>query len=416
VLKDESRGGTSGAQARLRNLVVIGEIALSMVLLVGGGLMLQSLRQLLKQDPGFDAQHLLTFGVNLPGASYPRAKVWPFANPTGLRFEHEFVERLRSVPGVMGVSSVSGLPVSENRSRNRFVIEGRATTEGHEEACTSRRVGTDYFAVMKIPLVAGRVFTASDAPDAPPVAIVNQAWVKRYAGGLDPIGRRVRLTFSPSEPFRQIVGVVGDVAEDNLAVPPPPVMYFPLDQDSGFTIFLGYVVRSRQDPEALVPSVRAILRGLDPQLAIAEPRSMEQIVNQSPAVFLRRYPFYLIGCFATVALVLAMIGLYGLISYSVLRRTREIGIRLALGAQREDILRLILQQGVIASLAGVGLGLAGALASTRALASLLYGINWGDWTIFAGVAVFLAAIAITASYIPARRAMQVNPMVALRNE
>ena len=416
VLKDESRGGTSGAHARLRNVVVIGEIAMSMVLLIGGGLMLQSLRKLLKQDPGFDPQHLLTFGVNLPGLSYPRTKVWPFANPSGLRFEHEFVERLRNLPGVQGVSAVSGLPVTENRSSNRFVVEGRTTTEGQEEACISRRVGADYFAVMKIPLIAGRVFTASDTPDAPPVAIVNQAWAKRYAGGQDPIGQRVRLTFSPNEPFRQIVGVIGDVAEDSLAAPPPPVMYFPLDQDSGYTIFLGYVIRSRQDPAALVSSARAVLRGLDPQLAIVQPRSMEQIVNQSPAVFLRRYPFYLIGSFATLALVLAMIGLYGLISYSVLRRTREIGIRLALGAQREDILRLILRQGVIATLIGVGIGLVAGLASTRVMASLLYGINSGDWIIFAGVAVFLAAIAITASYIPARRATQVDPMVALRNE
>jgi putative ABC transport system permease protein len=240
--------------------------------------------------------------------------------------------------------------------------------------------------------------------------------VKRYAGGRDAIGQRVRLTFSPDEPFRQIVGVIGDVAEDSLAVPPPPVMYFPLDQDSGFTIFLGYVIRSTQDPAALVSSARAILRGLDPQLAIVEPRSMEQIVNESPAVFLRRYPFYLIGSFATLALVLAMIGLYGLISYSVLRRTREIGIRLALGAQREDILRLILRQGVIATLAGVGIGLVAGLGLTQVMASLLYGINAGDWIVFAGVAIFLAAVAITASYVPARRATQVDPMVALRNE
>jgi putative ABC transport system permease protein len=416
VLKDESRSGTSGAQARLRNLVVIGEIALSMVLLIGGALMLQSLRKLLKQDPGFDAQHLLTFGVNLPGTSYPRDKEWPFADPAGLRFEHEFVERLRSVPGVLGVSAVSGLPATEHRSRNRFVIEGRSTTEGQEEACTTRRVGADYFAVMKIPLVAGRSFTPSDSQDAPPVAIVNQAWVKRYSADRNAIGQRVRLTFSSREPFRQVVGVIGDVAEDSLASPPPPVMYFPLDQDSGFTIFLGYVVRSRQDAAGLVTSVRTVLRGLDPQLAIVEPRTMDQIVNQSPAVFLRRYPFYLIGCFATLAMVLAMIGLYGLISYSVLRRTREIGVRLALGAQREDILRLILRQGVMATAIGVGIGLVAGLASTRIMASLLYGINAGDWIIFAGVAVFLAAVAITASYVPARKATQVDPMVALRNE
>jgi putative ABC transport system permease protein len=416
VLKDESRGGTSGAHARLRKVVVIGEIALSMVLLIGGGLMLQSLHKLLRQDPGFDPQHLLTFGVNLPGLSYPGTKVWPFANPSGLRFEHEFVERLRNVPGVQGVSGVSGLPANENLNRNRFVVEGRPSREGQDEACMSRRVGTDYFAVMKIPLIAGRVFTASDTPDAPPVAIVNQAWAKRYAGGQDPIGQHLRFTFSPNEPFRQIVGVIGDVAEDSLAAPPSPAIYIPLDQDSGFTIFLGYVIRSRQDPATLVSSARAILHGLDPQLAIVEPRSMEQIVNQSPAVFLRRYPFYLIGSFATLALVLAMIGLYGLISYAVVGRTREIGIRLALGAQRKDILRLILRQGVITTGIGVGSGLVAGLALTRVMASLLYGIDLGDWIVFAAIAAFLTAIAITASYVPARRATQVDPMVTLRNE
>ncbi len=416
VLKDESRGGTSGAHARLRNAVVIGEIAISMVLLVGGGLMLQSLRKLLKQDPGFDPQHLLTFSVNLPGVSYPTAKIWPFANPNGLRFEHEFVERLRNLPAVQGASAVSGLPVTENRSRNRFVVEGQSATEGREEACISRRTGTEYFAAMKIPLIAGRPFTASDGADAPPVAIVNQAWVKRYAGGQDPIGQRVRLTFSPNEQSRQIVGVVGDVAEDSLASPPPPVMYFPVDQNSGYTVFLAYVIRSAQDPAGLVGAVRATLRELDPQLAIVQPQSMEQLVNQSPAVFLRRYPFYLIGTFASLALVLAMIGLYGLISYSVLRRTREIGIRLALGAQREDILRLIVRQGVIATMVGVGIGLVAGLALVRVMASLLYGINAGDWMIFACVAILLAAIATTASYVPARKATQVDPMVALRNE
>ena len=416
VLKDESRGGTSSVHTRLRNVVVIGEIAISMVLLVGGGLMLQSLRKLMQQDPGFDPRHLLTFGVNLPGLSYPTAKVWPFANPNGLRFEHEFVGRLRNLPGVQGASAVSGLPVTENRSRNRFVIEGRTASEGQEEESVSRRAGADYFAVMKIPLIAGRSFTASDTQDSPLVAIVNQAWVKRYAGGQDPIGQRLRLTFSPNEQFRQVVGVVGDVAEVSLASPPPPVMYFPLDQNSGYTVFLAYVIRSTLEPAGLVGAARATLRELDQQLAIVQPLSIEQLVNQSPAVFLRRYPFYLIGTFATLALALAMIGLYGLISYSVLRRTREIGIRLALGAQREDILRLIVRQGVIATVAGVGIGLIAGLASMRVMASLLYGINSSDWVVFACVAILLAAIAITASYVPARRATHVDPMVALRNE
>ena len=406
VLKDESRGGTSGAHARLRKVVVIGEIAMSMALLIGGGLMLQSLRKLLRQDPGFDPQHLLTFGVNLPGLSYPRTKVWPFANPSGLRFEHEFVERLRNLPGVQEVSAVSGLPVIENRSSSRFVVQGRTITEGQEEACTSRRVGAGYFAVMKVPLIAGRVFTASDTPDAPPVAIVNQAWAKRYAGGQDPIGQRLRFTFSPNEPFRQIVGVIGDVAEDSLAAPPSPAIYIPLDQDSGYTIFLGYVIRSRQDPRGpgqfgacrtarngpATGHRAAAVNGADRQsvprrvpatLSVLSDRKFRHAGPGSRHDRLVRLDFVL-----------------------VLRRTREIGIRLALGAQREDILRLILRQGVITTLIGVGVGLVAGLASTRVMASLLYGINLGDRIVFAAIAAFLAAIAIIAAYIPAR---QSNP-------
>jgi putative ABC transport system permease protein len=426
VLKDESRGGTSRAHKRLRNGFVIGEIALSMVLLVGGGLMLQSLRTLLRQNPGFEPQHLLTFDINLPGFSYPTAKAWPFDNSNGLRFVHEFLDRLRSLPGVQGAAATSGLPVTENRSRNRFVLEGHPGADGQDEDCVSRRVSSNYFATMEIPLIAGRLLASTDTQDAPKVAVVNQAWVKRYvAHGEDPVGQRVRMTFSTSEPFRQVVGVVGDVAEDNLASPPPPVIYFPVDQSSGYTAYLSYVLRTAGDPAALISPARTVLRELDPQLAIIQPRSMEQVVNRSPAVFLRRYPFYLVGGFAAVALVLAMIGLYGLISYSVLQRTREIGIRLALGAQREDILRLMLRQGVVAALVGiaVGLGFVGVavalvfgLGLTRVMASLLYGINYSAWMVFASVAILLTLIATTASYLPARRATKVDPIVALRNE
>ena len=417
ILKDESRGGTSGAHKRLRHVVVTGEIALSMVLLVGGGLMLQSLRTLLQQNPGFQPQHLLTFDINLPGLSYPTAKAWPFDNPNGLRLEHEFLDRLRTLPGVRGASATSGLPVTENRNRNRFVIEGRPSAEGQDEDCVTRRVDASYFATMEIPLTAGRLFTAADTKDAPRVAIVNQAWVRRYVGsGDDAIGKRVRMTFSAEEPFRQIVGVIGDVAEDSVASAPPPVMYFPVDQSSGYTAYLSYVVRTAGDPAGLLGPVRGTLRDLDPQLAIIQPQSMEQVVNRSPAVFLRRYPFYLVGGFGALALVLAMIGLYGLISYSVLQRTREIGIRLALGAQRKNVLGLMLRQGVVAALVGVGIGLVLGLALIRVMGSLLYGLNASAWMVFTFVATLLTGIAITASYFPARRATKVDPIVALRNE
>jgi len=422
VLKDESRGGTSGSRAALRNVLVIGEIAISLILLVGGGLMLQSLRTLLRQNPGFEPQHVLTFLVSAPGASYPVSKTWPFSSPNGLRLMHEFLDRLRSLPGVVGASATSALPVAGNRGSNRFVIEGRAVAPGEEESSIARRVDRQYFAVMKTPLLQGRFFAASDTPDSPWVVIVNQAWAKRYLStGEDPIGRRIRLTRSPEEPFRQIVGVVGDVAEDTLAVPPPPVIYLPVDQDSGYTTSgLNYVIRTSGDPAAMLSTARLTMRSIDPELAFIQPQSLEEFVDRSPAVFLRRYPFYLFGSFASLALILAMIGLYGLISYSVLQRTREIGIRMALGAQRQDVFKLVIRQGVIAAVIGVAVGIVLAfllaLATSRILASLLYGVSSADWLIFSCVSLLLLLVALAASYIPARRATVVDPMIALRNE
>ncbi|MFZ0312912.1 MAG: ABC transporter permease [Candidatus Korobacteraceae bacterium] len=417
VLKDESRGGTSASQAPMRDALVIAEIALCLVLLVAGGLMLQSLRSVLSQNPGFEPDHVLTFLVDLSGPSYPVSKTWPFSNPNGLRFAHEFLDRLRALPGVLGASATSGLPVAGNRSTNRFFIEGRAVAPGEEESSISRRVEKDYFAVMKIPLLRGRYFAASDTPDSPWIAIVNDAWVKRFLpGGEDPTGKRLRMTFSPGEPFRQIVGVVGDVAEDNLAVPSPPAIYLPIDQDSGYTTYLNYVIRTNGDPMAMLSAVRSTMHSTDPELAFIQPQSLEEFVDRSPAVFLRRYPFYLIGSFASLALVLATIGLYGLISYSVLQRTREIGIRMALGAQRPDILKLVIRQGVIAAVTGVAIGLVAAVVLTRVMASLLYGVSSSGWLILVCVSSLLLLVALAASYIPAHRATVVDPMIALRNE
>jgi len=417
VLKDESRGGTSATHARLRNILVIGEIAISLVLLVAGGLLLQSLHSLLGKNPGFEPDHVLTFFVNLPGASYPVSKQWPFSNPNGLRFEHEFLERLRQLPGVQGASATNALPAIESRSRERFVVEGRAVAPGQEELCMSRRIELQYFSVMKVPLLSGRAFTRSDSDGRPWVAVVNQAWVKRYLSpGEEAIGRRIRLTRAPEEPFRQIVGVAGDVTEESLALPPPPTMYFPVDQDSGAATYLNYVIRTSGDPAALVGAARASMRSIDPELASMQPQSMSQYIERSSAVFLRRYPFYLIGSFAALALILAMIGLYGLISYSVTQRTREIGIRMALGARREDILKIMMRQGVLAAVTGVLIGLSCGLGLTRVLSSLLYGVSASDWLTFTVVSLLLLLIAVTASYIPARRATRVDPMIALRNE
>ena len=414
VLKDESRGGTSTGHARFRNVLVIAEIAISLVLLVGAGLMLRSLHALLSQNPGFDVNNVLTFSVNLPDASYPSDKEYPFNSPAAIRFEHEFTPRLRNLPGVVDVAATTGIPASGNDGTIRFLVQGRPAATGQDLECNILTVTAGYFSTLKIPLLSGRVFSERDSLEAPEVIAVNAAFVRDYFPNENPIGKMIRFTFNKKEPFRQIVGVVGDTAEVDLAEPPPPVVYFPNDQ--GPTTFLSYMVRTAADPAAFVGTARAALHEMDAQLPMIQPQTLEQVANQSNSVFLRRYPSYLIGSFASLALILAMVGLYGLISYSVLQRTREIGIRVALGAQRGDILRMVTRQGIRAVLAGVGIGIVAALALTRLLSSLLYGVSSSDWLTFSSVGLLLIVVAFGACSIPARRATRVDPIVALRYE
>jgi len=414
VLKDESRGGTSGGQARLRNALVIAEISISLVLLVGAGLLLRSLHALLRQDPGFNLHNVLAFSVNLPDSAYPSDKTPPYYSAAAVRFDHEFTQRLRALPGVIDVGQTSGIPASGGRGTIRFVIEGRTTALGQEDECQIISVSTGYFSSLKIPLVDGRLFNATDKQDAPGTVVVSRAFVKAYLSGENPIGKRIRFTFSAQNPFLQIVGVAGDTASIDIAAPAPAIIYTANDQ--GPSTFLSYLVRTAGEPAAFVGTARAALHEMDPQLPMIQPQSLEQIANQSPSVFLRRYPSYVIGSFATLALILAIVGLYGLISHMVLQRTREIGIRVALGAQRRDILKMVLRQGILATLAGVAIGIVAALALTRLLSSLLFGITPGDWVTFLSVAVLLLVVAVVACSIPAHRATRVDPIVALRYE
>jgi putative ABC transport system permease protein len=414
VLKDESRGGTSTGHARLRNTLVIAEISISLVLLVGAGLLLQSLHALLGQDPGFNLHNVLTFSVNLPDSAYPSDKTPPYYSPAAVRFDHAFTERLRNVPGVLDVGQTSGIPASGGSGTIRFVIEGRTTALGQEDECQIIGVSTGYFSSLKIPLAEGRFFAATDTVESPGVVVVSRAFVKTYLPGENPIGKRVRFTYSAKNPFLQIVGVAADTASIDLAAAPPAIIYTPNDQ--GPNTFLSYIVRTAGEPAAFVGAARAALQQIDPQLPLVQPQSLEQVANQSPSVFLRRYPSYLIGCFATLALILAVVGLYGLISHLVLQRTREIGIRVALGAQRPDILKMILRQGIRPTLAGVVIGVVAGLGLTRLMSSLLFGVGPNDWLTFVSVALLLLAVALAACFIPARRATRVDPIVALRYE
>ncbi len=414
VLKDESRGGTSAGHARLRNTLVIAEISISLVLLVGAGLLLKSLHALLVQDPGFNLHNVLTFSVNLPDSSYPSDKTPPYYSAAAVRFDHEFTQRLRSLPGVLDVGQTSGIPASGGSGTIRFVVEGRPTATGQEDECQIITVSTGYFSSLKIPLADGRFFNARDVQGAPDVVVVSRAFAKAYFPGENPVGKRIRFTYSAQNPFLQIVGVAADTASIDLAAPPPPIIYTPNDQ--GPSTYLSFMVRTGGEPDAFVGAARAALQEMDPQLPLIQPQSLEQIANQSPSVFLRRYPSYLIGSLAALALALAVVGLYGLISHMVLQRTREIGIRVALGAQRRDILKMVLRQGIRATVAGVAIGVVAGLALTRLLRSLLYGVTPGDWLTFLSVAVLLLVVALAACSIPARRATRVDPIVALRYE
>ncbi len=414
ALKDESRGGTSSANTRLRNVVVTAEIAVSLVLLVGAGLMLQSLRALLHQDPGFSIRNLLVFSVNLPDSSYPSDKNYPGDSPAARLFEHQFSEKLRNTPGVQDVGVTSALPIGGSGGSIRFLVQGRPTATGQEDECDIITATSGYFSTLHVPLISGRFFSATDTLEAPWVMMVNKAFVKQFFPNEEAVGKRVRFTFDAREPYREIVGVVGNISQDDLAGPPTPIIYVANEQ--GPSTYLAYMVRTAGDPAAFVGSAQAALHELDPQLPLIQAQTMEHFTDQTPAVFLRRYPSYVIGSFAALALILAMIGLYGLISFTVAQRTREIGIRVALGAQPRDILELVMRQGIGAVVVGVGVGVVAALVLTRLMATLLFGVKPTDVVTFASVAVILTCVALAASYIPARRAMRTDPLVALRHE
>ncbi|HXY23120.1 MAG TPA: ABC transporter permease [Candidatus Acidoferrum sp.] len=408
ALKEEGRVSGSGMRTRLRGILVVAEIAFSLVLLIGSTLMVRSLTALLNHDPGFDTQNLLVFGVNLPSTAYPK-------DPDAIRFDREFSERLRNLPGIAGVTSNSVVPLQGSGNTIRFLIEGQPEETGQENECNIRDISNNYFSVMKIPLHAGRLFDdAADTEKAPPHVIVNDAWVKQYSPGTNPLGRRVKFTYSPTQPYREIVGIVGNTAEAGLDAADEPSLFLPFAQDANS--FIPYIVRTSSNPANMVNTVRQVLRGQDPQLVMIQPITMDQIIAQSPSVFLRRYPSYLIGSFAALALILAMVGLYGLISYTVTQRTRELGIRMALGAQQYDVMRLVLGEGARLTLTGVVLGLAAALAFTQLMRSLLFGVRAIDPATFVLVALLLAFVAIVSCYLPARRAMRTDPATALRYE
>jgi putative ABC transport system permease protein len=406
-LKESSRGNVGvGRARRVRSALVVAEIGLALVLLVGAGLMVRSFLRLQAVNPGFDASNLLTMRVMLPQTKYPEAS-------RKIEFFRQAVGRIGTLPGVRAASAVSALPFADLGAATSFTIEGRPAPPAGDKPVTDVRVADEnYFRAMNIPVVAGRVFTEQEAVEDRKVAVINETMARKYFPGEDPVGKRITVAMAAEPAPTEIIGVVGDARYDKLEGELRPMVYWTPPQLTYSSMTL--VIRTAGDPEGLAQTAVRELQTVDKDQPVADVRTMESWLAESTAR--TRFGTLLLGTFAGVALLLAAIGIYGVISYSVAQRRNEIGVRMALGAQAQDVLRLVVGQGMRLVLAGVGLGLFGALALTRVMSGLLYGVAATDPLTFAVNAVLLTAVSLVACYIPARRATRVDPMIALRYE
>ncbi|HEV2492438.1 MAG TPA: ABC transporter permease [Terriglobia bacterium] len=406
ALKEGARSSSGLGRGRLRNTLVVAEMALALVLLVGAGLLMRSFARLTSVDPGFSAVHLLSMNVELPDSRYQTAGQM-------IAFERQALARLASLPGVEHAGAVFGLPFGET------LISGDISVEGQPSARAGARklvVSSDYFQTLGMPLVKGRFFNDHDTENSPQVLIISQSVANHLWPHDDPIGRHIDPSGNTTSNWYTVVGVVGDVKQRSLDETLNPVIYTPYAQSPIPFMMqdITFVVRTAPDPAALIGPARRAIDEVDPNLPVFDAATMSQLVSQT--VDEPRFNTFLLGVFATLAVLLAMVGIYGVMSYATSQRTHEIGIRMALGAEREDVLKLVVGQGIRLTLAGVGIGLAGAFALTRLLAKFLYGVGPLDLATFAGAAVLITAVALLAAYIPARRATRVDPMVALRYE
>jgi putative ABC transport system permease protein len=406
-LKDGGKGTSKGAKGnRLRSTLVVVEVALALVLLTGAGLMIKSFLRLQQVNPGFNPDNLLTLRLQLPQSKYPdAAKIVPFYQ--------QVVERLGALPGVQAVGAVSQLPLSGSYASGTITVERPPVADEDVSFEADRRAVTpDYFKAMNIPLVRGRLFTDQDKADSERAAIIDEKFANRFWPGEDPTGKRIKVGMSPQSPWIMIVGVVGHIKHYDLNTEGREQVYFSYTQFTNPSMFLA--VRTSSDPLSMANAVQGAVWSIDPDQPVSQIRAMESLVSNSLAQ--TRFNTLLLGIFASVAMILAAVGVYGVMNYSVSQRTHEIGIRMALGAERGDIIKLVLRQGVALATTGVGVGLAGAYLVTRLMESLLYGVSATDLSTFGGVAFLLVLVAIIASYIPARRATKVDPIIALRYE
>ena len=422
ALKDEAAllpgaGGRTARRFSLRDLLVIAQVALSLVLLISAGLFLRSLQQAQSIAPGFNPERVLTMPLNINLLRYTKTQ--------GQEFYRQVLERVTALPGVQSATLTRTPPLSGASRQSSVTVSGREAPEqtgrsessgggGGEVAANvtlTSPVGPDYFRTLSIPLMRGRDFTAQDREGAPGVAIINETFARRYFPGQDPIGQHVSLSGAQG-PWLEIVGLTRDGKYITLGEAPAPFLYQPLAQrhETGMVL----LVRTSGDPAQLIPAVRGEVKSIEPNLPLTNARTMEELLSTS--LYPARMGAILLGAFGLLALLLASVGLYGVMSYSVSRRTREIGIRMALGARGGDVLRLVLRQSMTLVVFGVLLGLAAAFAATRVLVGFLYGVSPTDPSAFIGIAVLLTIVSLVASLVPARRAAHVDPLVAFKYE
>ncbi len=406
-LREGRRGSTGGLlHKRVLNLLVITEVALALVLLVGAGLMIRSFISVSQVSPGYDPRGILTAGIGLSPIKYPEMQQQAV-------FYQTLLTKLETLPGMVSIAAVSRVPVVAVISSSNFNIKGRPVEAGHSPVANARLISPRYFQTMGIPFTQGRDFTLRDTKDTPDAVIINKVMAERFWPNESPLGQFIYLSAETTR-WREIVGVVGNEKLSGLDAEIAPAIYIPIAQNTfpnaARNMFL--VLRAQGEPTSMVPSIQKELRSMDQEQALFQVRLLEEVISNSLSQ--RRFNSLLLVIFGALAGLLAAVGIYGVIAYSVTQRTNEIGIRLALGAQQSDVLNMILGQGIKLTLIGIAIGMVAAFALTRILSSLLFGVSATDPVTFLSIPLLLTIVALLASYLPARRATKVDPCVALR--